>query len=126
LCLAACGCSHKDFGHGKGKDSFVCGDQTVGVVPGDGTSPKDVYLCKGDTLTWQPNGHTFVVTFPKKYPFEGNPMAFQNDPQHPNNPVVSPPAIYAGSLLYTTTILVLMAKPSQTLSLSVGAGNPRD
>jgi len=84
---------------GKGTVYFACADQTVGAVPVDGTSPKDVYLCKGDTLTWEPNGHTFVVTFPNKYPFQGKPMTFQNDPQYPNNPVVSPPAVYSGSLL---------------------------
>ena len=123
LCLAACGCSHKDFGHGKGKDSFVCGDQTVGVVPGDGTSPKDVYLCKGDTLTWEPNGHTFVVTFPKKYPFEGNPMTFQNDPQHPNNPVVSPPAIYAGSLVVYHYDITIDGKPVIDPQLVGGGGH---
>jgi hypothetical protein len=66
---------------GKGTVYFACADQIVGVVPVDGTAPKDVYLCKGDTLTWQPNGHPFVVTFPKKYPFEG------------------PPKIYTGSLV---------------------------
>jgi hypothetical protein len=84
---------------GKGSVTFPCGDQTVGVVPVDGTSPKDVYLCQGDKLTWQPNGHTFVVTFSKKYPFQGGSRTFQNDPQKPNDPVVSPPAIYAGSLV---------------------------
>ena len=100
LCLAACeGCQKVVVTGGKGKDSFVCGDQTVGVVPVDGTSPKDIYLCKGDTLTWVPNGHTFVVTFPRKYPFEGSPMTFKNDPQKPNDPVVSPRAIYTGSLV---------------------------
>jgi hypothetical protein len=84
---------------GRGKDSFVCGDQTVTVVPVDGTFPKDVYLCQGDRLTWKPNGHTFVVTFPRKSPFEGSPMTFQSDPQKPNDPVVSPPANYPGSLV---------------------------
>src|SRR5262245_18683225 len=75
--------------------SFACGNQTVGVVADDGTSPKDVYLCPGDTLTWLPNGNTFTVTFPKKYPFEGPKKTFTNDPQNPNNPVKSPPAIDA-------------------------------
>jgi hypothetical protein len=69
LCLAACGGGHKGPSVGKGKGSFVCGNQTVGVVPVDGTFPKDVYLCKDDTLTWEPNGHTFVVTFQKRSPF---------------------------------------------------------
>jgi hypothetical protein len=100
LCLTACGgAQQQPQATAKGKDSFACGDQTVGVVPVDGTSPKDVYLCKGDTLTWIPNGHTFVVTFPKKYPFAGPPKTFTNDPQKPNDPVVSPPAIYTGSLV---------------------------
>ncbi len=100
LCLAACGHGHKGLLTGpKGIDSFVCGDQTVGVVPVDGTSPKDIYLCKGDSLTWVPNGHTFVVTFPNKYPFQGSPTTFQNNPQKPNDPVVSPPAIYSGFLV---------------------------
>jgi hypothetical protein len=99
LCLAACGCGQRSDSGRRGKDSFVCGDQTVTVVPVDGTKPKDIYLCKGDTLTWYPDGHTFVVTFPKKYPFEGSPMTFQNEPQNPNNPVVSPPAKFTGSLV---------------------------
>ena len=100
LWLAACGDGQKRPSvAGKGKDSFDCGDKSVLVVPGDGTSPKDVYLCKGDTLTWQPNGHTFVVTFPKKYPFEGNPTTFASDPNNPNAPVVSPRAINTGSLV---------------------------
>jgi hypothetical protein len=98
--LAACGDGQKRPSvAGKGSVNFPCGDQTVGVVPVDGTSPKDVYLCQGDTLTWLPNGHTFVVTFPKKYPFQGSPRTFQNDPQKPNDPVVSPPAAYTGSLV---------------------------
>ena len=100
LCLAACGDDHnRPLTTGRGKDSFVCGDQTVTVVPVDGTFPKDVYLCQGDRLTWKPNGHTFVVTFPRKSPFEGSPMTFQSDPQKPNDPVVSPPANYPGSLV---------------------------
>jgi len=100
LYLAACaGCQKVPLTSGKGQVTFNCGDQTVGVIPVDGTSPKDVYLCKGDTLTWEPNGHTFVVTFPNKYPFQGKPQTFQNDPQKPNDPVVSPPAIYSGWLV---------------------------
>ena len=100
LWLAACGDGQKHPSvAGKGTVYFQCGDQTVGVVPVDGTSPKDVYLCQGDTLTWQPNGHSFVVTFPKKYPFQGKPQTFQNDPNNANNPVVSPPAAYTGQLV---------------------------
>ena len=100
LCFAACGNNPKVVPKaGKGQDSFTCGDQAVFVVPVDGTAPKDVYLCKGDTLTWKPNGHTFTVMFPKKYPFEGNPMTFQNDSQNADKDIVSPPAKYTGSLL---------------------------
>ena len=116
LWLAACGGGQKRPSvAGKGSVNFQCGDQTVGVMPVDGTSPKDVYLCQGDTLTWLPNGHTFVVNFPKKYPFQGNPKTFQNDPQKPNDPVVSPPAAYTGSLVvyhYDITVdNVLVADP---------------
>jgi len=108
LCLAACnGAPQHPQTTGKGKDTFDCGDKTVGVVPVKGTFPKDVYLCQGDTLTWEPNGRTFVVTFPNEYPFQGKPTTFQNNPQYPNNPVVSPPAVYTGSLLvYHYDILV--------------------
>ena len=95
--LAAC-VAHQPRGVQR-KESFDCGDKTVGVVPGDGTSPKDVYLCQGDALTWIPNGHTFTVSFPRKYPFQGPVTTFKNDSQNPNNPVKSPPAIYAGSLV---------------------------
>ena len=98
--LAACGGGKGVDGRpGKGKDSFACGDQTVDVVPGDGTTPKDVYLCDGDTLTWNPNGHTFMVTFPTKYPFKGSPTTFQNDPKNPNSPVKSPAAKNEGKLV---------------------------
>jgi len=99
LYAAGCGLQTATDNKAKGKDSFACGDQTVGVVPSDGVSTKDVYLCKGDTLTWEPNGHSFVVTFPKKYPFQGPPKTFQNDANNPNAPVTSPPAIYTGSLV---------------------------
>lgn len=120
LYVAACaGGGQKGPGvTGKGKDSFVCGDQTVGVVPNDGTSPKDVYLCKGDTLTWVPNGHSFVVTFPKKYPFEGAPTTFQNDPHNPNAPVTSPPAIFTGWLVvyhYDITVDGVQASDPQVV-----------
>ena len=81
------------------QETFVCSDQTVGVDTVDGTSPKDVYLCKGYTMTWLPNGNKFTVHFPKKYPFEGAPQDFTNNPQKPNDPVTSPPAKYAGSLV---------------------------
>lgn len=98
LALFLAACVRQPFG-GRKVESFVCGDQTVGVVPVDGTSPKDVYLCRGDTVTWLPNGNTFTVHFPKKYPFEGPPQDFANNPQNPNDPVKSPPAIYAGTIV---------------------------
>jgi hypothetical protein len=100
LCLTA-GCSdnQKPLTAGKGKDTFDCGDKTVLVVPGDGTAPKDVYLCLGDTLTWNPNHHIFTVSFPNKYPFEGKTMTFANDPLNPDALVVSPRAKNPGSLV---------------------------
>ena len=80
-------------------ESFVCQNQTVGVDTVDGTSPKDVYLCKGYTMTWLPNGNTFTVHFPKKYPFEGAPQDFTNNPQNQNAPVTSRPAKYSGMVV---------------------------
>ena len=85
---------------------YDCADQTVGIVPEDGTNPKAVYLCDGNTLTWIPNGHQFVVTF-KKSPFVDGKTVFQNDPQNPNAPVTSSAGIYLGGLVvyhYTMTI----------------------
>ena len=107
LYVAVCGCDRGIDSARRGKDSFACGDQTVTVVLGDGTRPKDVYLCQGDKLTWKPDGHTFLVTFPNKYPFEGSPTSFRNNPQNPNSPVGSPPAKHIASLAvyhYTITI----------------------
>jgi hypothetical protein len=79
--------------------TFDCGNQTVGVVTGTGTSPKAVYLCGGDTLTWIPNGQKFTVTFRKEYPFTGALQTFTNNPANPDAPVTSPPAKYTGSLV---------------------------
>jgi hypothetical protein len=55
---------------------FTCKDETVKVVPTDGTDPKAVYLCAGRTLTWDPNGHKFIVAFKKKSPFIDNQKIF--------------------------------------------------
>lgn len=105
------------------KEIFVCGDQTVGVVPVDGTTPKDVYLCQGDTLTWFPNGNTFTVTFPKKYPFQGAPKTFANDPQKPNDPVKSPPAIYAASLVVYHYDMTVNGQPVPDPQIVGGGGH---
>jgi hypothetical protein len=64
--------------HKKEFARFTCGNQTVKVVPVDGTQPKAVYLCGGDTMTWDANGHTFIVVFKKKSPFVGGQKIFDN------------------------------------------------
>jgi len=107
----------------KGKDYFACGNQTVGVVPGDGTNPKDVYLCKGDVLTWVPNGHAFTVTFKKKYPFEGPPKTITNNPQNPNAPVDSPAAIYSGSLVVYQYEMTIDSQPVEDPRVVGGGGH---
>ena len=115
-------CARQPFG-GRKAESFVCGDQTVGIVPGDGTTPKDVYLCPGDTLTWLPNGNTFTVTFPKKYPFEGPKRTFANDSQTLNAPVKSPPAIYAGSLVVYHYDMTVNGQPATDPQIVGGGGH---
>jgi len=105
--FGGCGGRNSVAPSGNGQESFACANQTVGIVPVAGTSPKDIYVCTGSTLTWIPNGHNFTVTFPQQYPFQGSPKTFTNDRQKPNDPVTSPPAIYSGSLIvyhYTMTI----------------------
>jgi hypothetical protein len=107
LALLVPGCHNKLQPFVNGQDSFACSDQTVAIVPVDGTNPKAVYLCQNSKLTWVPNGHTFTITFPQKYPFQGAALTFANDPQNLNNPVTSPPAIYSGSLVvYTYTMTI--------------------
>lgn len=108
VCILSVSCGQKPTAGGQSKKQYIfdCGDQTVGVVPGDGTSPKAVYLCDGNTLTWVPNGHTFKVTF-KKSPFVDGQTVFQNNPQDPTAPVTSKAAQYTGTLVvyhYAMTI----------------------
>lgn len=97
--LGVSGCRKELSPQAKRTVTFDCGNQTVGVVTGTGTSPKAVYLCGGDTLTWIPNGRKFTVTFKKDYPFTGASQTFTNNPANPDAPVTSPPAKYTGSLV---------------------------
>jgi hypothetical protein len=62
--------------HKKEYARFTCKDETVQVVPGEGTNPKAVYLCAGYTITWASNNHTFLVVFKKKSPFVDNRKIF--------------------------------------------------
>ena len=101
---------------------FDCGNQTVGVLPGDGTSPKAVYLCDGDTLTWVPNGHQFVATF-KKSPFVDGTLVFQNDPQNPNASVTSKPALYTGALVVYHYTITIDGKPVDDPQVVGGGGH---
>ncbi len=54
----------------------TCGDKTVDVDKTVGAKPEAVYVCKGDTVTWNPNGLKFTVKFKKESPFEGDPLEF--------------------------------------------------
>lgn len=58
--------------------TFACGDQTVDVNTSNGAQPQAVYVCEGDTVTWKPNGHTFLVEFKKDSPFADNGKKFDN------------------------------------------------
>lgn len=60
------------------KVTFICGDQTVDVNTTDGAKPQAVYVCEGDTVTWNPNGHTFLVEFKKDSPFVDDGKKFDN------------------------------------------------
>ncbi len=76
LVFGASGC--KEIFKGKRTVTFTCGDQTVSVDPTDGTYPKAVYLCAGDTLTWSANQHNFQIEFKKKSPFTDGAKKFDN------------------------------------------------
>ncbi len=58
--------------------TFTCGDQTVDVNTTDGAAPQAVYVCEGDTVTWNPNAHTFLVEFKKDSPFVDDGKKFDN------------------------------------------------
>jgi len=80
LLFSATSCENKPL---KPKVSFACGDQTVKVQQKDqagndvGTVPKAVYLCEGDSLTWDQNGNDFKIKFRKnRSPFFDGDMDF--------------------------------------------------
>ncbi len=37
-----------------------------------------IHVCEGNTVTWNPNGHTFLVEFKKDSPFEDGAKRFDN------------------------------------------------
>lgn len=64
----------------------ACGDKPVSVDPSYGADPEAVYVCQGDTVTWNPTANvvTFVVEFKNDYPFEGPKKKFEKgDPKSP-------------------------------------------
>jgi len=123
-CVLAAGCGEiqKKPPTGQKQHIFDCGDQTVGVVPNDGTNPKAVYLCDGDKLSWVPNGHQFVVTF-KKSPFVDGQLVFQNNPQNPNALVQSSAAQYTGSLVVYHYTITIDGKPVDDPQVVGGGGH---
>jgi hypothetical protein len=60
---------------------FACGNQAIDVDPAQGAKPQAVYVCGGNTVTWNPNGHKFLVEFRKDSPFEDGRKQFDNE--HP-------------------------------------------
>jgi plastocyanin len=75
LVLGASGCKESKVGKTR---TFSCGDQQTDVNTTNGAKPQAVYLCEGDTVTWNPNGHTFLVEFKKDSPFEDGGKKFDN------------------------------------------------
>lgn len=76
LMFGASGC--KEMKIGKKTVAFACGDQTVDVNTTDGAKPQAVYVCEGDAVTWNSNGHTFFVEFKKDSPFADDGKKFDN------------------------------------------------
>ena len=55
-------------------------DQTITVDPHNfGAYPPQVYICIDDTVTFDPNGHTFKAEFKTGTPFQGGQTVFDND-----------------------------------------------
>jgi hypothetical protein len=50
-------------------------------------------------------------------------MTFKNDPQYPNNPVVSPPAIYTGSLVVYHYDITVDGVPASDPQVVGGGGH---
>jgi hypothetical protein len=81
LILGASGCAKQPRVAKKTKP-IPC-DTTVNVDATVGAQPTAVYLCEDDTLTWNANGHQFVVEFKKDSPFEP-PTDKKFDNGHPS------------------------------------------
>ncbi|HEX9222312.1 MAG TPA: hypothetical protein VF860_03185 [Candidatus Acidoferrales bacterium] len=78
LLLLTCGVSFSFLGcpqHPKIRTaSFPCGHQDVQLSDQTGVDKKNVFVCDGDTITWDPTGHRpFKVEFTQESPF-GNPQ----------------------------------------------------
>ena len=63
--------------------TFTCGNHAVKVNTTNGAQPQAVYVCDDDTVTWDADGHTFVVEFKNDSPFEDGGKKFDN--AHPNS-----------------------------------------
>lgn len=76
LTFGATGC--KEHKYGKNTRTFSCGNQPVDVNTANGANPPAVYVCEDDIVTWNPNGHTFLVEFKKDSPFVDGGRKFDN------------------------------------------------
>jgi hypothetical protein len=81
LLLLTCGASFSFLGcpqHPKIRTaSFPCGHQDVQLSDQTGVDKKYVFLCDGDTITWDPTGHRpFKVEFTQESPFENTQLTF--------------------------------------------------
>jgi len=81
--LEASGCNEKQR-EKKVVFTFDCGDKTVTVdVAPNFVTPDPVYVCEGDSVTWEPADEvgvkTFEVEFKNDFPFNGPAKKFHKD-----------------------------------------------
>jgi hypothetical protein len=85
--LALFGCHEKKL-HPSRTVTINCDSDSINVVGlPDGVDQKYPYICKGDVVTWVPNGHTFAVVFTKDSPFDSGEKQFDNSNPHPKRGV---------------------------------------
>jgi hypothetical protein len=80
-------------------------DETITVDPKKGPQPDSVYLCNGDTLTWQKGSGTdgFTIDFQNRTPFSDNAIRFNDQqPTHPAQPQYGALDVYKYTIIVTS------------------------
>ncbi len=86
LLLLTCGASFSFLGclkHPKmvvRTASYSCGHRDVQLSDQTGVDKKNVFVCDGDTITWDPSGHRpFKVEFTQESPFGNTRLTFDEN-----------------------------------------------